>query len=345
MCSEKNDNLGVISNNTRDNNDNNNMEKMMIVETEENQLDNHDIDINLETEQTQDYPATVLCSEEDDRYNILQARILKEKLIRLNKKPLRLLDTIEEDQDYQTAATDWDTQGFQEIISKKDKRKRKIQAKTIITNTTKSRSIETGKHKETNTKETFVYRKQGKEKYNIENLNSYAPLDPNNHIKPEQYNKLIKARRENCENNNNNYIYKKSNNKVNEETEVEQLQSSSIDTNKTLQIQLDKLTLRQYIIQHKNIGLNKTMPFLTTKSKQIPLMKQLLANERAKHNNGNSPGTPNDKDWNQIGDKKAEQKLLDIYDEYSEIWLPRNLPRTTKVEDKQTIQHTKKYYR
>jgi hypothetical protein len=310
----------------------------------------HKNDLYIETEKESTYPKTTLCSEEDLKYNKLQAKILKDKLTRANKKPINTLGTITENKEANSVGNIEDTSGFQLVINKKNKNKTGSKQKTEIINnseyqTEKKHEIIVNKSSSNTNKhpdKSISYKKGRKNIHTIENLNSYAPLDPNIHIEPKQYKSVIKARR-NIQEYNNNNPQKQEIIETKGDSKNTHIIENDISKDKILAIPLYKLTLREYIQQHKDTGLNRNMPFLTTKSKQIPILKQIIINEKERTQSADTTdGNNNITDWNQIGDKKAEQKLLDIYDETSETWLPRNLPRTTRVPDNTTLNHTSK---
>jgi hypothetical protein len=177
-------------------------------------------------------------------------------------------------------------------------------------------------------------------KYNESNLNIFAPLDPNNHIKKQEYEKVIKSRRNNIEENK----FSK------QETTVKQTTVTSEDiieieekkAKQSGQQQLiKKLSLQEYILREIENG--GKMPFLTTPTKSIPLMKKLVENAKLRSNYGIKTGTkilvP---EWNKVVDKKTEQRLVEIYEEHSTIWLPRNLPTIDLLQNKETAIPTSK---
>jgi hypothetical protein len=248
------------------------------------------------------------------------------------------LDTIDEDKDFVTVVpkkkkkikppkryVPLESIGdcFREAADRSDKAKLEIQRDYKILETNNS-------FDKTTTERSALTR------HSASNTNYFAPLDPGVAIVVEQYKSAIKERRE--RNYGNNTIT--TNNIVNSK-----LSNSAVDNNKsdivsTEIVKKNKPSLRQYIESHKETGLNKEMPFMTNQSKQLPLMKQLIENERSKRNESTSNKSTSTTDWNQVGDKKTEKQLLEIYQEHSNCWLPKNLPRTTKVNDKQTMSKT-----
>jgi hypothetical protein len=331
--SDKNNNLG----NDLDNNGNSSKYAM----TMDNDDDDSHESKNVETENDYDiysghnnnYPDTILCSEEDDRSNKLQQKINKhisKQLVQsINNKSIRKLSTIDKNKDYQTVETTEDNSDFELVISKKNKKRNKQKRKGYVSAeaigncvreavdaSIRERKQETLLSNGISDKKEISYNNSDKTKNNIykskftvQNLNSYTPLDPSYNIKPDHYKQVINARRELSNNiqvtttgtNNNNSL--STNNK--QETATNNTKGNYNTNSGKLNIQLNKLSLREYLLSHRDIGLNKNMPFLTTKSKQLPLMKQLIENERAKGNNINLNNVDGKNEWNQIGDKKA----------------------------------------
>jgi hypothetical protein len=120
---------------------------------------------------------------------------------------------------------------------------------------------------------------QSNKKFTVQILNSYAPLDPNTNISPDHYKQVIKERREQTQSKSGITEKDKTPSKSVDNTKENKGENNSQVANHK-PTQLSKLTLRQYINTHKELGLNKNMPFLTSKSKQLPLMKQLVENEK-----------------------------------------------------------------
>jgi hypothetical protein len=370
--SSSNDNLCTDLENVNDQCTQVNETATNVVEDNEKKNNNDQNDKETPSEEAHNYPATTLSNEDATKIYNLRKRIRKLNAKcqqQVNTKNTKTLATIDEDTDYHSYQEEQDTGGeFELVISKKNKKRNKSKTKTYVTCESKDTSIgaaadasdkarkteeEARKHQVTSTVETNylpkVSNNKRQEKHTIQNLNSYAPLDPNNHISPERYKKVIAARRELLDKLSVDTPESKvDDNKIYKVNSIENQNNcgtvKNLEHNNTnLQIRLNKLTLRQYFDNHRTIGLNKNMPLLTTKTKQLPLMKQLIGNEKSRQKDGkqysdNELGP----EWNQIGDKKAEEQLLDIYEVQSDRWLPRNLPRTTRVNDNTIISKTTK---
>jgi hypothetical protein len=130
--SSQNDNLGNELNNNVLNNVNDSSNEDDDDDNEKETHCSHNQDRVIRSGDN-NYPIKTLCSEEDNRYNILQAKILKQKLkIAASKSNIagaNTLGTIDEYKEYQSTFEQEDTSDFQLVVSKKNKKRNKTKNK------------------------------------------------------------------------------------------------------------------------------------------------------------------------------------------------------------------------
>jgi hypothetical protein len=169
-------------------------------------------------------------------------------------------------------------------------------------------------------------------RYNENNLNLYAPLDPGIQIDKKTYESVIKNRRINFNEDSNEQkdssAVEIEKNQATSKTYKAKSNSETIKGSEEIQ-KKKKLSLKDYL--YDKVENHNIMPFLNTNLTQKPLMKKLMENAKLRITHGIGEDVfENDSEYESVFDKKMEKNYQNLYEQNSNIWLPSNLPIVEK---------------